>query len=255
MKTIKEVEPTKRRYNTWLPNEEAIQEYVEEPLQKACKIFWDKGIKTSGSSANKQNLDYGTPAFIMLDYLSLSSENQKHAQDLIKAGKAEMIWNDTAVSLNIPVEESTPTQHITEEAIKFAEGFDRQAPNWIPVYSQKSVDTYPKFFRQEFYHDEYDNLFYLSKDHYEMVQAQKEKDPTWAPHYTLQQLIRDQLTNEGRVASDFDNYDPKYDDINFWVEEKGFNYDEKTKYFTLSEFGTGEIDRTSTSKAVDEIIS
>jgi len=59
--------------------------------------------------------------------------------------------------------------------------------------------------------------------------------PNRVPHFSLEQLIRYQLTNDGRVASDLENYDSKYNDIEFWVKEKKYYYDPGTKYFYLSE--------------------
>jgi hypothetical protein len=212
---LDQIQPVIGRYNTWLLNKDEIKKYVEFPLQNACEIFWDKNIKTSGSSANKLNVKKNYPAFISLDYLSLSPENQKYVEKLVKEGKAKMIWNDTAVGLMIPIKENSTSEEVTEAANKVAESFKDQPPNWVPINPI--------------------GVKYLSQDHKKLVEDYQEKDHSWVPHYSLKQLIRDKLTDDGRVASDFDKYNPDYDKTDFWVKEKGYYYDKESDLFYLSE--------------------
>lgn len=110
---IKEIEPIKDPGSSLIGNEDAmivIDEIVELPLRKACKIFNSKGIETIMSSANKSNVlqpgektiekedVYGTfekllehhnfleigkgYAWIMLNFDTLSLENKNMLFDL-----------------------------------------------------------------------------------------------------------------------------------------------------------------------------
>jgi hypothetical protein len=222
-KELYQIEPIIGRYNTWLLNKDDIKKYVEFPMQAACEIFWDKNIKTSASSANKTHLDKGSPAYIGLDFLSLSQENKKYAEQLVNKGKAKMVWNDTAVGLDIPLSKSHNTDELIQASIEVAKGFKNQAPNWVPV-NTKHGEIY----------DEKSGVYYMSEAHKELIENYQQKDPHWVPHYTLEQLRRDQLTNEGRVANDFSNYNPEYDGVDYWLKE-GFYFDPETNLFYLSE--------------------
>ena len=57
---ISEIEPIDRYGQNFLIIDKSINTLIEEnielPLQKACRIFYDKGIETVMSSANKNNL-------------------------------------------------------------------------------------------------------------------------------------------------------------------------------------------------------
>ena len=75
IKTLKEIPAILKSRNILITKKEEIKELVEEPLVKACEMFWDKNIKTYESSANTKNIKVGI-CYIKLDYESLSEENK-----------------------------------------------------------------------------------------------------------------------------------------------------------------------------------
>lgn len=229
---IVEVQPITRRFNTYLFGRTGIDNYVELPLRRACKIFWDKNIRTSGSCANRYNIERNFPACLILDYLSLSHENQEHAQELIRQGKGKMVWEDTAILINIsPVNSDTTVEEVQQEAELVAESFHDQSPNWVPI------SRIPARFHNDKggYYDEKSGLYYVSRHHKDLIEKHQKKDTLWVPHYSLDQLIRDQLSRDGNVAGDFEHFDRRYFEIDFWVKEKGYYHDPDTNLFYLSE--------------------
>jgi len=119
---IRDIEPIGNPNVSLLSNEanDIIDEIIELPLRKACKIFREKGIETVMSSANKNNLlkpgekaiekgdIYGTfeklleghifmeagkgYAWLMINFDTLSFENKNMLFDLEKSIGEKLIW-------------------------------------------------------------------------------------------------------------------------------------------------------------------
>ncbi|MFH0806256.1 MAG: hypothetical protein V1885_00820 [Candidatus Brennerbacteria bacterium] len=81
---LSEIEPIEEG-GVIVGDKEDLKFFVEAPLLEACQQFFDKGIKTIFSSANKKDVGIGY-AHIALDFDSLSPVNKEIALSIGKEG-------------------------------------------------------------------------------------------------------------------------------------------------------------------------
>lgn len=171
---VTEINPIEKSRNQMIMGRDEIKELVELPLVRACEGLWDKGVRTLSSSANKK--DVGSNAYIILDYGSMSPENQEIAQEM-----EEVIDYDgmKAVKLKIPIEDGDVSfSEVEQQAIELAERYKEQPATWIPTYrleqmreiyaydpddSSVSVEDFEEV---GFFYDPESGLFYLNEEHY-----------------------------------------------------------------------------------------
>jgi len=118
---------------TMIAKREQIKDLVEQPLVKACEIFWDKNIETFSSSANQKDIKGGS-AYINIYFDSLSKENQKIGQQY---GKLQKNLDKNILAIEIPISESTTVDEVSNKAMKIANAFQKQPVTWIPEYTLK----------------------------------------------------------------------------------------------------------------------
>ncbi len=171
---ITEIGPIEKSRNQMIMGREEIKELVEPPLVRACEQLWDKNIRTLSSSANRK--DVGTGAYIILDYDSMSSENQEVAQEM-----EEVIDYDgmQALKLKMPIgDDETLFEEVEKSALEMSDKFKKQEASWIPSYTLQQLreiyaydpeDTsvgVKDFEDTGFYYDPEEKLFYMSEEHY-----------------------------------------------------------------------------------------
>ena len=111
-----------------LTKKEQIRTFVEQPLVKACEIFWNKNIKTYESSANQKDIQSGF-CHITIDFNSLSPENREIA---IRYGKPISDIGVDVIDIKIPISKDSTVDQISEKAVATANGFKKQTASWVP---------------------------------------------------------------------------------------------------------------------------
>jgi len=159
--------------NQIITTKEQIKDLVEQPLLDACEEMWNKNVRTLSTSANKKDIEVGE-AYIIIDFDSLSEENQKVAQQYAKPIDYDGV---KAVKILIPVSESTSTDEISRKATEIAGTFQKQSATWIPKYSleylKKAYGISPNETKYDnpsvwegYYYDPKEKVFYMSEEHY-----------------------------------------------------------------------------------------
>jgi len=136
------VEYTTPTFNKQISKKEDVKKYVVSPLLKACEIFWDKNIKTTGSyvwSIQAPEMIGRSGDYICIDYGSLSEENKVIAQNIIKEGNAyEMDFPSNSIQLIITKKGEHTIQEIETKSIDIANRFVGQDLLW---YKPKTLDS------------------------------------------------------------------------------------------------------------------
>ncbi len=160
---INEINPiNKEGTNLLQKTDNIIDEIIELPLRKACKIFKQKGMETVMSSANKNNIIrvgekaiekediYGSPeklfethtfleagkgyAWIMLNFSTLSSENKDLLFQLEEKLSPKVIWFVHPTEMNGNIEFSLKTG-------KYDYNFLRQVLDQESIPQNVEIDT------------------------------------------------------------------------------------------------------------------
>lgn len=155
---------------------EKIKLIVDKPLVKACLILYDKNIRTTGTSANIN--DIGSYAWITIDYDNLSEENKRIAEQYCQVEQGKEI---KVAEIKIPIQNGEVLiSEIEDKSSNIARKFKKQKMTWA------NTMTYEQF--KKIYHperektpqevakeggwiwDPKDKLFYVSgKEHYDKV--------------------------------------------------------------------------------------
>jgi hypothetical protein len=190
--TISKVPIIDKSRSIMIAKRQEIKELVESPLIDACKIFWDKNIRTLETSANEKDTQTGH-AYIGIDFNNLSQENRKIAK---RYGDTHDDLGSTVLRILIPVNESISITEISEKAVQIANAFQKQVATWItPITIESTLSDYkknygakhPKAVAQEearlrqpnawekhckklgYYFDPKTQTAYMSKEHYEKI--------------------------------------------------------------------------------------
>ncbi len=113
-----------------------IERYVEGPLREACRIFLDKNIRTTTSSANIE--DGRTEAYIALDASTLSATNRSIAKETGGIFSSSEHGGD-AITFTMSIGQSTRIADITNYFNNIANGFELQFPQWIPRMTKEHI--------------------------------------------------------------------------------------------------------------------
>ncbi len=164
--------------NTLIKNRSDIKDIVEEPLVVACQEFYDKNIQTTGSSANRKDLETGEVE-IYLNYDTLSDENKRIAEQYAEIRPYDEYFQRRDAKIAIPLSKFSTVEEISEEALRIARSFSKQKPIWIPRYS---IDEFkkrygiaegepfnPEEFKEFFFYDEEGKRFFFSEEHFNKV--------------------------------------------------------------------------------------
>lgn len=157
--------------------------HVEPPLVPACEHLYDLRIRSVMSSANAK--DIGSEAHIILDYDTMSLENQAVADAMEAEGVAEKYGSD--VRLNIPVTVETSVREVSDAMLRLTRRFSKQPLLWSSIltkrevleritnteWAQEDIDACnPRQLATEssLYWVAEQELFYESEDHYRKIQ-------------------------------------------------------------------------------------
>lgn len=184
---VSEVAPTNFSRATTIRERQQIVEIVEEPLQAACQILYDKNIQTLDSTANMKDLSEGASrAGIAIDYNTLSRENRQIAESM---GLTPQAYDDSqAIEISIPMNVDSTIQEVSSAAENIANQFLEQSPSWIPAYTiddlrkaygyQSSEDATPEDFTAEgYFYDSGNKTFYVSQEHFQKKKNWAEVHP------------------------------------------------------------------------------
>lgn len=116
LKTLADIEPIEESFI--IPtSREHLDELVELPVLEACKILFDKGIRTLMSSANHNNL-IDRNVHVIIDFDHLSDENKKMAESLGTIDTRTGFFRGQTIKIEIPVDKSMKIGDISDEMIK-----------------------------------------------------------------------------------------------------------------------------------------
>ncbi|MEI8270689.1 MAG: hypothetical protein WCG45_04935 [bacterium] len=125
-----------------ITKKEQIKELVEQPLVKACEIFWDKNIKTYESSANNKNIKEGF-CWVRIDFNALSEENKNIGMQI--GEQQENNLGENTLEIKIPITEVATIDEISNSAIEIANKFQKQKALWVnPITLDETISHYEK---------------------------------------------------------------------------------------------------------------
>ena len=144
--------PEFHSFNRPIYKKQDIKEYVAPALLKACEIFWDKNIRTTGSWVPSQQDPGGRTIenYIDIQFTSLSEKNKEIALGLGEmTGYAGDYWMleqgrvpETYLQLKILDRHSSP-EDIEKKSVEIANQFEQQALLWYsPVTLDQKIEEY-----------------------------------------------------------------------------------------------------------------
>ena len=170
--SISEVSPIEEGRNQIIRTRNEIARLVETPLLPACEQFYNKNIMTLSTTANVKNIHPEGFANIVIDFDSLSPENQEIASE---SGRVVNYDNRRALILEHGVNSTTSVEEIRKWSNSLSEKFKKQPMTWAPQYTKEQLiewmmadDTQtPDEIAQRwnYYYDEETNTFFLSEEH------------------------------------------------------------------------------------------
>ncbi|MEK7658500.1 MAG: hypothetical protein AAB352_01385 [Patescibacteria group bacterium] len=177
---VLEVEPIEVSRGTIIKIREQIKELVEAPLLSACEELYDKNIQTSGTSANKKDIESHMPGYIVIVFDSLSDKNKEIAKQFGKAEKFEFSDDPCQVKIEIPLNENSSAEEIKTYAEAVAHKFFKQRMTWAPHFTIEELrEAYAgdpndesitiEELEDTYYYDPQSKLFYLSEEHFRKV--------------------------------------------------------------------------------------
>lgn len=102
-----------------------LAQWVEAPLLEACQRFYDKGIKTELSSANKYDVEEGY-AHIAIDFESLSPANREIALTFGEQGHIQGSIPKKGIYIKIPLTSNSTVGGIKKVALDIVDEFEQQ---------------------------------------------------------------------------------------------------------------------------------
>lgn len=189
---IEESKMTEINYNSKISEVEALCEHdatacgwtkewlsqiIELPMREACLYLFDLNIKTTASTANRQNLIFGAGG-IGVDYDSLSSTNKAIADKLAEQDPVHYQISESGLNIRVPINSPDETvQKIHDRAMGLVKPFKKQNLTWARTMTLEQICGGPvkpkireKFIQQTeqggSYFDREKNVFYPSKELY-----------------------------------------------------------------------------------------
>src|SRR4030042_3467495 len=157
---LDEVAPIKQSYRP-IRKREDIRDIVETPLVTACEELYDKNVHTRSTSANKESVQTGF-AYIMIDYDTLSPENQELGRQL---GEVVERADSRELDVKIIIKNGKAwVSEIQKQAEEIAHRFKKQPMTWAPRYTLPQLkeiygfgadeEVAPESFTDEYYYDQ-----------------------------------------------------------------------------------------------------
>ena len=147
---------------------------IETPCLPACISLYDKNIQTLSSSANK-NICAGDPAFIALEYRTLSEENKAIVQEMIDEGIIPPIITDEKrrgayyAFIKVKVTDEDTVESVSDKFMEITSRFKEQDVLYGHYDAQTAItDAIKKYF--EFYPEDAngDMVTYVRKENGEI---------------------------------------------------------------------------------------
>lgn len=223
---------------------EIIPEFVEEPLVNAAHSFYSKNIRTTYSTANRDDIKKGK-AILEIDFRTLSDTNKAIAKKYGAIKKGEN--GGRTIDIVMPVNEGTTVKEIEQYFEAVADGF-----HWQPWLYPSETQT-PDQFKADFglrkgdpdydhpnfspeniakeegmYYSKKENLLYRHPEHFirekttELIRKM-ESDSSFRP--TLKE-VKAFFGLEGDET-------PENNDPSSWEEACHLKYDPQSKTFSL----------------------
>ncbi len=168
---ISDIEPIGESRNIEIKNREDLKGLIEAPLLSACQELYDKNIRTLSSSANKQDIHYGS-GHIVIDFDTLSDANKEIAAT---TGEVTFADNMNCLDIKIPLTTESTFDSVQAFTEKIAHKFEKQDYS-VATYTIQDLRKIhgidendesfgPESFQNFYYSTEYD-LFFLSKEQF-----------------------------------------------------------------------------------------
>jgi hypothetical protein len=178
---IADIEPITESRNTEIKNREDLVGLVEGPLLSACQELYDKNIRTTSTSANKNNIQSG---FVGLDieFDTLSDRNREIGKTL---GEVSFFDGMNILHIDIPITASSTFGEVQAKAEEIARKFERQPYSVITYTLQDlrkfySIDPDDESFGPESFSDYYwspeHQLFFLSEEQFKKATEFTQKE-------------------------------------------------------------------------------
>ena len=165
---------------------EQIVKIIESPLVEACQILYDKNIQTIDSSANKNNVRHSWYAGIVINYDTLSRENQEIA--------VQEFWSPQkhkdgyfCVTLRVPLTSNSTSWQVRRKTILLAKKLKTQPLSRTKILSLKEAkecvskqtgEDRPNLSPEDIaeylwrYYDSETQCYYYSKEHCDKIKKQ-----------------------------------------------------------------------------------
>lgn len=172
-------------YGRTIKNAEQVKEFVEAPLVRTCVTLYVKNIQTLGSGAN---LESTHPAFIYINWETLSEENRKIALSLGLSPEPQVNQQESSplmLNIRMDINESTTTKQIADHFEEIADQFVEQEPSWIKSFSWDDMrkiyglgedDIIAAEDFEDFAYDPDTERFYSSEDHLQKVRKWQQEE-------------------------------------------------------------------------------
>ena len=122
---------------------DAVSLYADEPCVEACQLLYDLNIQTYTSGGHVDGKDNADGiAYIGIVYDTLSEENKKIAEEMIKNGIIDNISNNAArgtgltISLCLPVNSDSLVGDVSDKLVQLASFFQQQDV----LYGRHTID-------------------------------------------------------------------------------------------------------------------
>jgi len=170
-KKLSEIEPIEEWRGTEIKNKEDLNGLIEAPLLTSCQELYDKNIRTTGSSANKKDLENGF-AYININFDTLSENNKQIGKSI---GEVFFADESNQLQIKIPVNAETTFGEIQNKAEEIAHQFVKQQ-YLVVTYTLEDVKNFsgidpddesfgPESF-PEYYWSPKHKLFFISEEQF-----------------------------------------------------------------------------------------
>lgn len=169
--------------DTIVKDKVVLDKIVDLPCLEACKYLFDCNILTQNSSANKDDIDYGS-GYITIDYKSLDEHNKKVYEDLVQRKiateysniyfngdeKSEVIRTQPFM-IEVPLNDNTDSEEFSKILLEIAKEFAPQdilygfyTTKEMEMMAKNSLDMYTDNGRtfEEYLFSKYDGEMSIS---------------------------------------------------------------------------------------------
>lgn len=177
---ITDIEPITESRNTEIKNREDLAGLIEGPLLSACQELYDKNIRTTSTTANKNNVETG---FVGLDieFDTLSDRNKEIGQTL---GEVNFFDGMNILHIEIPITAESTFGEIEAASLEIAHKFEKQQYS-VVTYTLEDLRSFhgiepndesfgPESFSDQYYWSPEHKLFFLSEEQFKKATESSE---------------------------------------------------------------------------------